>query len=128
MNLEKLGKAMSKIILIVDDNEPTLKMLSGIVEDAGYVPMTALDGNAALEIAKNNEISCALIDQYMEPMDGFTLARYFQLNEIKMPMVMITGNDNTDLLSQSRQLGFLATMMKPIDTGHLLKMLERFTH
>jgi DNA-binding NtrC family response regulator len=118
---------MSKIILIVDDNEPTLKMLSSIVENAGYVPMTALNGNTALEIAKNNKISCALIDQYMEPMDGFTLARYFKLHEIKIPMVMITGNDNTDLLSQARQLGFLATMMKPIDTDHLLKMLERFT-
>lgn len=118
---------MSKIVLIVDDNAPTLQMLAGVVESAGYTAITATCGDEALKIAKENKISCALIDQYMEPMDGFTLARYFKLHEINIPMVMITGNDNSDLLSQARQLGFVSTMMKPIDTDHLLKILERFT-
>jgi DNA-binding NtrC family response regulator len=118
---------MSKIILIVDDNEPTRQMLSSVVESAGYTPMVAENGEEGLKIAQEHKISCALIDQYMEPMDGFTLARYFQLHEIKMPMIMITGNDNSDLLSQARKLDFLTTMTKPIDTDHLLKLLERFT-
>ena len=118
---------MSKIVLIVDDNVPTLQMLAGVIENAGYTAMTADNGDEALKIAKENKVSCALIDQYMEPMDGFTLARYFKLHEITVPMVMITGNDNSDLLSQARQLGFVSTMTKPIDTDYLLKLLERFT-
>ena len=118
---------MSKTVLIVDDNEPTLKLLSGVIENAGYDVVTAVDGDTALQIAKDQKINCVLIDQYMEPVDGFTLARYFVLHDIKIPMIMITGNDNSDLLSQARQVGFIATMMKPIDTGHLLKLLERFT-
>jgi DNA-binding NtrC family response regulator len=117
---------MSKIVLIVDDNEPTLQMLAALIEGAGYTAITASNGEDALKIATENKISCALIDQYMEPMDGFTLARYFQLHEIKIPMIMITGNDNTDLLSQARKLGFMATMMKPIDPDHLIKLLQRF--
>ena len=117
---------MSKTVLIVDDNEPTLELLSGVIEAAGYKAVTALNGEDAIKIAREQKISCALIDQYMEPMDGFTLARYLHLHEINIPMVMITGNDNTDLLSQARQVGFATTMMKPIDVDHLLKLLERF--
>ena len=117
---------MSKTILIVDDNEPTLQMLAAIIEGAGYTAITASNGEDALKIAQESKISCALIDQYMEPMDGFTLARYFQLHEIKVPMIMVTGNENTDLLSQTHKLGFVTTMMKPVNPDLLLKILQRF--
>lgn len=117
---------MSKNILIVDDNEPTLKMLSAIIAEAGYIPHIYTNGQDALAFAKENKIACALIDQYMEPINGFALARFFQLEKITMPMVMITANSNSDLLSETRKLGFSAVMTKPIDTAHLLKLLTRF--
>lgn len=113
-------------ILIVDDNEPTCKLLAGVLENAGYEVHIALNGDAAIKIAKKNKISCALIDQYMEPTNGFMLARHFVLYDLKMPMIMITGNDSSDLLSRAREVGFGATMLKPVDHNHLLKLVERY--
>lgn len=117
---------MSKNILIVDDNEPTLKMLSAIVEKAEFDPVCFTNGQDALDFARENKVICALIDQYMEPMNGFTLARYLILEEIRIPMVMITANNNSDLLSEARKVGFVTTMAKPVDADYLLKLLARF--
>ena len=116
---------MSKTVLIVDDNEPTRKLLSGIVEGAGYHAVTAVDGPMALHLVKEHDIHCALIDQYMEPMDGFALARELQENVRKFPMTMITANESNDLLVQSQKHGFTTIMMKPVDPQRLLKIVER---
>lgn len=116
---------MSKTILIVDDNEPTLKFLAGILEAAGYKTLLATDGDFALKLAKANKIDCAIVDQYMEPMNGFSFARHCQFHEYRFPMIMITANDNVDLLLQARKQGFSTVMMKPIDTDHLLQFLVR---
>lgn len=116
---------MQHKILIVDDNEPTCKLIAASIKVQGYDPHIALTGDDALKIAKENKISCVLIDQYMEPMDGFMLARHFMLNEIKVPMIMITANDSSDLLTKAREVGFTSTMLKPVDTDLLLKMLGR---
>lgn len=113
-------------ILIVDDNEPTCTFLAAVIVQAGYEPLIALDGDQALDHAKNNKISCALIDQYMEPTNGFMLARHFALHDIKVPMIMITANDSADLLMRAREVGFASTMLKPIDPALLIKMLGRF--
>ncbi len=115
-----------KKILIVDDNEPTCKLLAATLNDAGYETHIALSGEIALDLLKDHKYKCVLIDQYMEPMDGFTLARYMTLNEIRVPMIMITGNDSTDLLSRAREVGFASAMLKPVNHQHLLKMVERF--
>lgn len=117
---------MSKTVLIVDDNEPTRKLFTDIVEKAGYTALVAGNGQAGLELAKQHKIDCALIDQYMEPIGGFDFARYCKLYELSFPMVMITGNSNNDLLVQARKEGFASVMMKPVDPDYLLKFLERF--
>jgi CheY-like chemotaxis protein len=117
---------MTHKILIVDDNEPTCKLLAATLSNAGYESLIALDGDQALKFAKENKIMCALIDQYMEPMDGFMLARHFTLNDIKIPMIMITANNTADLLTRAREVGFVSTMLKPVDQEHMLKMVKRF--
>lgn len=116
---------MSKTVLIVDDNEPTRKLLGGILEGAGYSILQAADGDAALKIAKENPVHCGLIDQYMEPMDGFALARNFAADEHKFPMTMITANESNDLLMQAREIGFVSIIMKPVDPKRLLMLVER---
>lgn len=116
---------MTKNVLIVDDNEPTRQLLAGIVNGGGYNALLAADGDAAIKLAKENEISCALIDQYMEPMDGFVLAGNLNLEGSLFPMTMITANESNDLLVQARQHGFISIMMKPVDPDRLLKVVER---
>ena len=116
---------MSKTVLIVDDNEPTRKLLAGIIGAAGYTVIEADGGDGALLLAKKQEIDCALIDQHMEPMSGFMLARAFQTKGYTFPMTMITAHEGSDLLLQAQKYGFMSIMMKPVGQNRLLKLIER---
>ena len=116
---------MSKTVLIVDDNEPTRTLLAGIITGGGYQPLVAADGDMAIKLAKENDVGCALIDQYMEPMDGFVLASNLKVEGALFPMTMITANESNDLLTQARQHGFVSIMMKPVDPDRLLMIVER---
>jgi len=116
---------MKKTILIVDDNAPTLALLTGILSGADYDVITAQDGESAIDLADQHQIDCALIDQYMDPMDGFTLARAFQVDGHKFPMAMITANESADLLTQSQANGFMTIIMKPVQPERLIKLVGR---
>lgn len=116
---------MKKTVLIVDDNAPTLALLSGILTGAGYDIVTAQDGETAIDLADAHKIDCALIDQYMDPMDGFTLARAFKVDGHEFPMAMITANESGDLLMQAQTNGFMTIVMKPVQSERLIKLVER---
>lgn len=118
---------MPKTVLIVDDNAPSLKLLASIVAGAGYATALAQNGEAALALAADHSFDCALIDQYMDPMDGFTLIRRLRLEGYNFPITMITANESNDLLLQARKHGLISIMVKPVDPERLLKLVEKMT-
>ena len=116
---------MSKTILIIDDNAPTRTLFKGIVEASGYRAVEAADGETAIDIAKSGDIDAAIVDQYMEPMDGFKVAEHFDYHEINIPLILITAHETSDLLIQAQKKGFANVMTKPVDPQRLVRLLER---
>lgn len=60
-------------ILIADDSEMIVKVLSSMVKKAGYNVLSADDGRAALEILDGRNIDLVLTDLNMPAMDGIEL-------------------------------------------------------
>lgn len=116
---------MPKKVLIVEDNPPTRTLISSLVKAAGHIPIEAADGYRALDLVKEHKIDAALVDQYMEPMGGFELAKRLGFEDIKVPMILITAHEKSDILIEAKDKGFMAVMKKPIDSDRLVKMLER---
>jgi len=116
---------IKKTILIVEDNEPTRALLRGILEGGGYNVIEAADGDVALAHAKEYKVDAAIIDQYMEPYNGYKVADLLQYADIKIPMIMITAHEASDLLLQAQKHGFTNVMKKPVDPDKLLWILRR---
>jgi len=116
---------MPKKVLIVEDNAPTRQLISSLVKASGHAPIEASDGYRALDLVKQHEIDAALLVQYMEPMGGFELAKRLGFEGIKVPMILITAHEKSDILIEAKDKGFLAVMKKPIDSDRLVKTLER---
>lgn len=114
-----------KTILVVDDNEPTRTLLRSILENAGYLVIESGDGEEAISIAKEQKPDAAIIDQYMEPYNGYKVADHIGYAKIKMPMIMVTAHYATDLFSEAQRHGFSNIMKKPIDPERLLWLLSR---
>ena len=61
----------------------------------------------------------------MEPLNGFEFVRAMNAKELYTPVVMVTGDQNPDLLSQAGKLGVNGMLMKPVEKDRLIMMIER---
>ncbi len=113
-------------ILVVEDNDfvrmQLCQFLSGVFET-----VESSSGQAALDVVSEN-IDMALVDVRMEPLNGFEFIKNIRSNEINIPVVLVTGDDNHDLLSEASRLGVTAVLKKPVQKERLIKVVSRALH
>jgi CheY-like chemotaxis protein len=68
------------IILCVDDDEVTLKLLDRLIKNAGWDVITAGSGRDALEKVKKTRPDIILLDIMMPEMDGYQVCSKLQKN------------------------------------------------
>ncbi len=115
-------------ILVVEDNDFVRMQLCRFVQDEGYETVEAADGRQAMQAMSDKAIVLALVDVRMEPVDGFEFIRNIRAKSIKTPVILITGDDNLDILSESSKLGVTAVLKKPVQKERLIKILTRALH
>jgi DNA-binding NtrC family response regulator len=96
-----------KQILLVDDEEKLLKSIAQRLEVMGFVPLTATNGMAAIDIAVNNPIDLAIVDLQMPAMNG--LVTITKLKEIKpdLKTILLTGHGNDKVKQATESLNTL---------------------
>lgn len=80
-----------KRILIIDDEELTLNLLSQIMEDEGYEVDCAMNGESGLELFRGQKADLVITDMVMPVKDG--LKTILELREIddQVPVIAISG-------------------------------------
>jgi CheY-like chemotaxis protein len=68
-------RAIKKSILVVDDNQITLKILKRILSNSGYAVLPATNGTDAVMIAKDKRPDLLLLDIALPDIDGIQVAR-----------------------------------------------------
>lgn len=111
-------------ILVVEDNNFVRMQIVKFLTDDGFECQEATDGQQALDVV-NDEFELAVVDVRMEPLDGFDFVRAIAAREFNVPVILVTGDDNPDLLSKATELSVLAVLMKPVQKDRLLKMADR---
>ena len=112
-------------ILIVDDNEDAAAMLAEFVRSLGYRVRTAHDGPGALKSASDAEPRIALLDIGLPVMDGYELAaRLRDVHPNGLKLIAVTGYGQEADRDRSRQAGFDAHLVKPVDLESLAALLE----
>jgi CheY-like chemotaxis protein len=121
---------MFRTILVVDDEPVVLRVVSMILDTAGFQVLAAPDGRAALEICKSTKgpIDLLLTDVKMPGMDGLELARFFQEQRPRVPIVFMSGHtseiDVKHLLSALPQMDGHAFVGKPFTSTQLTSAVE----
>lgn len=114
-------------ILVVEDNDfVRMQIVKFLKDDEGsdYEIVEAADGQIALGEAAN-DIHMAIVDVRMEPIDGFEFIRAIRSEGIEIPVVLVTGDQNPDLLTEAGKWGVAAVLMKPVQRDRLLKTVSR---
>ena len=116
-------------VLVVDDNADAAEMLSEYVGSLGYHVRAAFDGPSALRVAEEMHPAIALLAIGLPVMDGFELARRLRDNETLsgIKLVAITGYGQETDRARSRDAGFDAHLVKPVDLEHLEQLLQELS-
>ncbi len=114
-------------LLVVDDNTPFRSLLSAFLKKSGYAALEAADGQEALEALSLTAVDAVLLDLQMQPMGGFDFMRRFREMGHAMPVILVTGDPSTDILTRATQMGFAGVMKKPVTETHMLRMIARVT-
>jgi CheY-like chemotaxis protein len=125
MNEEQSGK-QSKV-LIADDDPAILRLVKAIVEKEGYAVVSARDGKEAYKLLQSEEtFAAAVFDVVMPYIQGTELVRFMQSEKrlMKIPVIMMTAEQNPRLSSDSFSAGAVAFLPKPFTTSQMQTMLR----
>jgi len=108
-------------ILVVDDNQENLKVISSFLKEKQYRIALATDGISALKILENNKIDLILLDIMMPGMDGFEVCRILKdKQETKdIPVLFLTARTETDDIVKGFQVGGVDYITKPFKKEEL---------
>lgn len=112
-------------ILIAEDNEISREMMAGILRSRGYSIHGAEDGQSAIETVRAENIDLALVDLNMAPKGGFEFVKFLVAQGIKIPVVIVTADDSSDILTTANSLGVRRVLQKPVEPERLLKTVEQ---
>jgi CheY-like chemotaxis protein len=115
----------ARSILIVDDNDDARRSLSRLLTVCGFEATAVGDGPAALAAAATIHPRVVLIDIGLPGMDGYELARRLrQVHPVGQQLIAITGYGQPSDRIRSRDAGFVAHLVKPVEIETLLPLLE----
>ena len=116
---------MPKKILLVDDEQDFLNLISKLIVSWDYEVVTASNGKEALELAKGERPDILILDYLMPDMSGVELLRKMRQAGMRIPAIIFTANPTIKAMEESRELNILAFIPKlspHVDTQEDLKM------
>lgn len=114
---------MSKMILIIEDEESIQNIIKAFLEDAGYTVVLAADGMEGIEQFRANKPDLVLLDLMLPKIDGFAVCEILR-KESRVPIIMLTALD--DDASQMKGFDALADdyITKPFSMPLVVKHIE----
>ena len=121
------GAAGGQRFLVVDDNVDAARVLAEVLRLADHEAEVAFDGASASEcMARDGPFDVCVLDIGLPDMTGHALAtRLLAMAAPRRPlMVALTGYGQPEDRVRSAQAGFDHHLVKPVDVGQLLALLE----
>ncbi len=112
-------------ILIVDDNQDGAESLAMLLDLCGHETHQAHDGLGALDAAERLRPDVVLLDIGLPRLNGYEVCRRIRQEPWGRHMVLValTGWGQEDDRHRSREAGFNAHVVKPVDHNELMKLI-----
>jgi CheY-like chemotaxis protein len=114
-------------ILIVEDNDMNLDMLTRRLERKGYEVISARDGQAGVEAARSHRPDIVLMDMSLPVLDGWSATRALKSDAetAAIPVIALTAHAMEADRKKAMEAGCDDFGTKPIDLPDLLAKIER---
>jgi len=120
---DRSGARTIKRVLVVDD-EPTIAQLlkeafGSFRHDYAYEVEIAHDGAEALMALLMSKFDLLVVDMYMPRMDGLELLTQMRNHDVRVPVLMVTGNQSAQVAADAISAKIFAYIPKPLDLAQL---------
>lgn len=117
-------------ILVVEDNDFVRMQIVRYLAETGAEVLEASRADQALDFIKqqymkHEPVDLAIVDVRMEPVDGFDFIKSIRGLDMDTPVILVTGDNNPDLLEKAGTWGVSAVMLKPVQKDRLVKTVLR---
>jgi type IV pilus assembly protein PilB len=122
-----LSMARPHKMLVADDNEIMVKVISNILENEGYLVSVAGNGLEAYKRALQEKPDLIITDYLMPEMDGVTLIKKLrsQLATRYIPIIMLTAKDAEDAEAEVFNAGADEYLTKPVNPKKFLVRINK---
>lgn len=120
-----MNKHNSINILIAEDNDISREMMIAILRTRGYNTIGVTDGQKAIDVVNLENIDLALVDINMEPKGGFPFVEHLVAQGSDIPVVIVTGDESSDILMKASSLGVAQVIQKPLEPNRLIETVRR---
>ncbi len=119
---------MPKKILLVDDEESLVMLLSERLKFNGYDVITASDGQEGLDKAKKEKPDLILLDVMMPKMNGYQVSRLLKFDQRfkHIPIIMLTARTQAIDMKTGKETGADAYITKPFESENLIAEIKKF--
>ena len=113
-------------ILLIEDDETNIDMLSRRLESKGYRVVTALDGRQGHSLARSEHPDLILMDISLPTMDGWEAARLLKASGTTrhIPIIALTAHALITDREKAREVGCDEYETKPIEFGRLSRKID----
>jgi len=113
-------------ILVIDNDESVCSLFKDTLEGSGHTITTANKSSEGLELVNNQEYDLVFLDLKMPVMDGAELFRQIRLAKPKLPVTIITGYPDSDLMMNALTHGPLGVISKPFRESDILAAVDNY--
>lgn len=119
-----------RLILIVDDDPGIRDVVSMTLEDEGFDPITAADGQEALDALKEldgHPPEAIILDMNMPRVSGWEFARLYRETDLpRAPIIVVTAGH--DVRKRCQEIGADGCIGKPFELDRLVATVVQHTH
>ncbi|QFF99971.1 DNA-binding response regulator [Psychrobacillus glaciei] len=111
-------------ILIADDEQQMVKILSAYLKEEGFHIFEAKDGQEALNIFESNKLDMAILDWMMPKIDGIEACKYIKENSSTKVLILTAKGQNEDEI-KALHSGADEYIKKPFDPRILILRVKK---
>ena len=113
-----------KVALVIDDDASIREFVSTTLDAGGYATLTAANGTIALNLMRHQLPDIVLLDLKLPDMDGPTTLKMIREVYGAVPVIVITGFPDSQLMAEALRYSPFMLLSKPFFPSQLLQSIQ----
>ena len=122
--LNQGAESKSASILVIDDDENMCSLFKDTLAESGHTVMTVNGCHEALKLVRDRDYDLVFLDLKIPGMDGAQFLHQIRLDKPNLPVTIITGYPDGDLMMRALAHGPLGVMNKPFRGSDIIAAVK----